>query len=163
MLVDYTFTHPGAHLQDVNRASLADPDAVGNHAVLMKVEKYMDATRSSRDPHYVLLPFHISVFGRIHPLALSFLRYICDRIAARALQTPPSSILSTLNPDARNTACKRTLMRNMSTAVQRSLTLGMLHAAQRIVRPADVSRTSAIMSLQSDNLGSPLPINSPLV
>jgi hypothetical protein len=138
VLIDYTFTHPGAHLHDTaNRhAQMSDPELMGNCAVAGKNKKYL--ARASKEG-YVLIPFHVNVFGRIHPLAHKLLEFVCNRATAKAQETPKSSVLDGMGPDARRTLHKRSLLRTLSISVQRALTLGMLHAAQRIVRPVDPS------------------------
>jgi hypothetical protein len=136
VIVDFTLTHPGASgsLAATARADSAfnEPDTVGNLAVQGKCDKYLAA---AKEHDYVLLPFHVSPFGRVHPIAQKFLDFLCARATARALTTPLSSSLP-LDPEMRGLILKRTQMRALSTSVQRSLALGLLQAAQRVVCPA---------------------------
>jgi hypothetical protein len=108
----------------------------------------------------VLVPFHISAFGRLHPIAYKFYSFMCARATARHLSTPRPSALRDLDPDARAVLHKRKLMRSLSISVQRSLVLGMFHAARSIVSPRSsspsiTSTTPSLMTL----MGGPVALS----
>lgn len=158
VLIDYTFTHPGAYLGKMRRGTgdLA-PDAMGDAAVRGKDDKYLARAKQAGQ---VLIPFHINVYGRIHPLAYKLMNFICEKLSIKALGTPNPSAFPQADPAARVTAYKRNLMRSLSVCVQRSLALGLLQAAQRVMRPR--APTSDVSYVSHTLHNTPL-INSPPV
>jgi hypothetical protein len=166
VLVDYTFTHPGAFLSSGIRATrvnddLRNPDAAGDLAVKRKNDKYLAKAVAHRQ---VLLPFHISAYGRIHPLASSFMQYICSKVAVRKLHSPQPWTFPQSDPATRVTLLTRSYLRNLSTCVQRSFALGLIQAARRVVCPRQAVPFACVLDVSLPSQGVPLrPTNRPVV
>lgn len=165
VLVDYTFTHPGAFLgfaRASKREDFTDPDAAGNRAVKFKNDKYLAKAIQHKQ---VLLPFHVSAYGRIHPVAFAFMQHICSKVAASKLHSPNVSAFPQSDPLTRQTLLTRSYMRNLSTSVQRSFALGLLQAARRVVCPRQEATQLRSLVVSPSSLGNdPLrSVNSPTV
>jgi hypothetical protein len=171
MLIDYTITHPGAQIYKIKRADLHRPEVVGDLEVAKKDKKYRAQADAQK---YVLLPFHINAYGRVHPLAWSFLNFIATRASAKALVSARSETFGDDNPDRRLLFRKRAFLRKVSITVQRHFALGTLHAAKTVVPLAHalgvnthphpfIPPSNSIIDLAVSLTGGPSPAVSPPV
>ena len=92
LLVDLTFSHPGARLTDsASDARIAEPDALGDACAVDKLKKYGETARNLSQTNglghpLVVYPAPISAFGRLHPLTH---RLLCHAITLKEGLRPP--------------------------------------------------------------------------
>ena len=154
VLVDATFTHPGPFLATHNRreveAALRDVDVIGDAAVKAKREKYLAAANAAG---FVLLPYHCSVYGRLHPIASKFLDAIV-RLVVLKQRSGAGIGVSNLVDDT--TSFKRALLRGLSIHMRRATVNGLWHAvcaaSPRPVRAAPTSGPPGLVGVDVGGL-----------
>ena len=146
VLVDFTFSHPGAYLgRLLTNESLSDPEAMGDIAFNGKCKKYKEACAGK---HIVFLPYHVNAYGRLHPIAQKFIMCICRLAAVRTVACSSSQVRDSPDFASHVSALQRSYLRSLSVCVQRSHANGLLHSASA----ASPSRLKALSSPKKDSV-----------